>query len=148
MRIKNYFRGEPMPKKKKKTSKKEVKQTVKKKVSRKTAKKDIESKGQSKEFLASALNELEEQTRNLKNQKRTMERELYLLALDFNDTQKEETKLKEKIAKLVHIEETLNAKKTKTKSELDSLNEKITKVDKINAEMKGVKLNAEMRGMK
>ncbi|MBU2476988.1 hypothetical protein KKG83_05960 [Candidatus Micrarchaeota archaeon] len=137
-----------MPKKKKKTSKKEVKKTVKKKASRKTSKKEVAKKGSSKEFLASALNELEEQTRNLKNQKRTMERELYLLALDFSDTQKEENKLKEKIAKLVHSEETLNAKKIKTKSDLDALNEKITKVDKINAEMKGVKLNAEMRGMK
>lgn len=124
-----------MPKKKgKKTSKKKTKRKVKKK---KAVRHNAPKKAGS-EFLSSALKEIEQQLSSLHSQKKGMERDLYLLALDFNDTQNEENKLRDRISKLVQKESHLNTKKTKLKSEMQSLQEKITKVTRINAEMKGM----------
>ena len=126
-----------MPKKKgKKTSKKETKK--KKKAVRKKAVKKVSPAKTSSAFLSSALKEIEQQLAALQSQKKSMERDLYLLALDFNDTQNEENKLRDKISKLVQKESHLNTNKTKLKSEMQSLQEKITKVTQINAEMKGM----------
>ncbi|PIN98121.1 MAG: hypothetical protein COT90_05735, partial [Candidatus Diapherotrites archaeon CG10_big_fil_rev_8_21_14_0_10_31_34] len=126
----------PMPKKKvKKTSKKK---TVKKTTAKKRTVKKTAPAKTSAEFLSSALKEIEQQLGALQGQKKGMERDLYLLALDFNDTQNEENQLRDKISKLVERESHLNTKKTKLKSEMQSLQEKITKVTQINAEMKGM----------
>ncbi len=126
-----------MPKsKKKKTSKKmPVKKTKKKRTV--TARSPVK-KSSSKEFLSSALKEIEQQLGALKGDKKKLERELYLMALDVNDTQNEENLLRDKISKLVQKEAHLNTKKTKSESELESLQEKINKVTKINTEMKGM----------
>ncbi|PJA19843.1 MAG: hypothetical protein COX63_01235 [Candidatus Diapherotrites archaeon CG_4_10_14_0_2_um_filter_31_5] len=125
-----------MPKKKvKKTSKKK---TVKKTTAKKRTVKKTAPAKTSAEFLSSALKEIEQQLGALQGQKKGMERDLYLLALDFNDTQNEENQLRDKISKLVERESHLNTKKTKLKSEMQSLQEKITKVTQINAEMKGM----------
>ena len=129
-----------MPKKKrKKTSKKKTtKKTKTKKRAKKRTVKRTAPKKTSAEFLSSALKEIEQQLNALQGQKKGMERDLYLLALDFNDTQNEENKLRDRISKLVQRESGLNTKKTKLKSEMQSLQEKITKVTQINAEMKGM----------
>ncbi len=127
-----------MPKKKKKTSgkKKTTKKTRKKKTTKKTIKPKLQKK--SKEFLSSALTEIEHQLESLQSTKKQMERDLYLLALDFNDTQNEENKLRDKISKLVQKETQLNTKKTELKAGMQELQEKINKVTRIDAEMKGM----------
>jgi chromosome segregation ATPase len=126
-----------MPKKKKKkTSKKKTIKRARKKVRK--AREPARVKKTSNEFLSSALREIEQQLDALKAQKKAMERELYLLALDFNDTQNEENALRDKISKLVQKEAQLNTKKTRIKEEMQALQEKINKVTKINAEMRGM----------
>lgn len=138
MIIKNKFRGGLMPKaKRKKTSKK--KPTKAKKVNKKkTAKRIAMPKKPSTAFLSSALNEIEQQLNALQIDKKKTERDLYLLALDVNDTQNEENQLRDQISKLVQKESHLNSKKTRLKTEMQTLEEKINKVTRINAEMKGM----------
>ncbi|MFH1663902.1 MAG: hypothetical protein ABH986_03790 [archaeon] len=91
-----------------------------------------------KEFLSSALREIEQQLEMLKSHKKQMERELYLLALDFNDTQNQENQLRDRISKLILKESQLNTHKTKVESEMKNVEEKINKVTRIDSEMKGM----------
>jgi len=127
-----------MPKaKRKKTSTK--KPTKTKKVNKKkTAKRIAMPKKPGTAFLSSALNEIEQQLNALQIDKKKTERDLYLLALDVNDTQNEENQLRDQISKLVQKESHLNSKKTRLKTEMQTLEEKINKVTRINAEMKGM----------
>jgi len=122
-----------------KKSSNSVKRKKKKVVRKKSTKKRITvPKKAGSEFLSSALKEIEQQLEALQDTKKKMERELYLLALDFNDTQNEENVLRDKISKLVQKESHLNTQKTKIKTDVQSLQEKINKVTQINAEMKGM----------
>ncbi len=130
-----------MAKKKKAGKKSSNKSKAKKKkvVRKKSVKKIVVvPKKAGSNFLSSALKEIEQQLEALHINKKKMERELYLLALDFNDTQNEENVLRDKISKLVQKEAHLNTRKTKIKTNVQSLQEKINKVTRINAEMKGM----------
>jgi len=126
-----------MAKKKKTSASKKIKKTLKVK-KKTTVKTPAVNTASSKQFLSSALREIEQQLEMLKTQKKQMERDLYLLALDYNDTQNQENSLRDSISKLVQREAHLSTKKTKIESDMKGLQEKITKVTRINSEMKGM----------
>lgn len=92
-------------------------------------------------ILKSAISDLDKELSNLRKQKKTIDTRMNNLGTDIVDTQTEEEKLRNQIARLVAKEGILERKRNRLKEKLTDTTGKISKVRSIKEQLTDVEEN-------
>lgn len=103
-----------------------------------TKKRTIKKKPEKNSALSGAIKDLEKEIQSALKEKTTLKKTLENVAGAINIDRTKEKELQEKIARLMEKEASLNARKKKLESQIDTVSDKISKITKIESEMKDI----------